>query len=271
MQFSEPLSFLQCIAAWLEYQHLLIEANKMQDRGLQCLYILSAFVIILANTERTVKKPFNPLLGETFEYTDPEFGTRFFAEQVSHHPPISAFHAENSSFVYQGWIQVKIELGLSGIYIVTLGTSVHNLLIGETFVWHEGDFSVRGEQGHEAVISLNKIGFLAKKNFSFTGKVLDPSKRKTLDVFGEWNKEIWYQGTDKQRVVHVNQPVEHYEQQFSLSGYAIAMNNLTWDMVDGLPVTDSRFRTDIRAYESGDFDLANEEKDRIESLQRERP
>jgi hypothetical protein len=37
-------------------------------------------------------KPFNPLLGETFEIVSHKY--RFFIEQVSHHPPISAFHCE---------------------------------------------------------------------------------------------------------------------------------------------------------------------------------
>lgn len=38
-------------------------------------------------------KPFNPILGETFEIITPEYN--YFAEQVSHHPPISACIAES--------------------------------------------------------------------------------------------------------------------------------------------------------------------------------
>jgi oxysterol-binding protein 1 len=36
------------------------------------------------------KKPFNPILGETYEYVSDEL--RIITEQVSHHPPISACH-----------------------------------------------------------------------------------------------------------------------------------------------------------------------------------
>ena len=39
--------------------------------------------------QKAVKKPFNPLLGETFELVGKDY--RFLAEQVSHHPPITAF------------------------------------------------------------------------------------------------------------------------------------------------------------------------------------
>lgn len=45
------------------------------------------------------------------------------------------------------------------------------------------------------------------------------------------------------------------------------MNNLTYDMIECLPITDSRFRTDIRAYENGDIDLANIEKEKLERIQ----
>jgi pterin-4a-carbinolamine dehydratase len=36
-------------------------------------------------------KPFNSILGETFEITNSKFD--YIAEQVSHHPPISACYA----------------------------------------------------------------------------------------------------------------------------------------------------------------------------------
>ena len=45
---------------------------------------------------KQVKKPFNPLLGETYELVDEDY--RYFAEQVSHHPPITAFAYEGKGF-----------------------------------------------------------------------------------------------------------------------------------------------------------------------------
>ena len=42
------------------------------------------------------KKPFNPLLGETYEMIQEDY--RFVAEQVSHHPPISAFYFQGNGF-----------------------------------------------------------------------------------------------------------------------------------------------------------------------------
>ena len=42
-------------------------------------------------------KPFNPILGETYEFICPQF--KYIGEQVSHHPPVSAAHAESDSYV----------------------------------------------------------------------------------------------------------------------------------------------------------------------------
>ena len=44
----------------------------------------------MTNVEKGLVKPFNPLLGETYELFIPG-KLKFIAEQVSHHPPISAY------------------------------------------------------------------------------------------------------------------------------------------------------------------------------------
>tara|TARA_B110000285_G_C14948050_1_gene525331 strand:+ start:729 stop:887 length:159 start_codon:yes stop_codon:yes gene_type:complete len=52
-----------------------------------------------------MKKPFNPLLGETFEYVTRKY--RFLGEQVSHHPPISAFKFEGNGYSGLGHSEIK--------------------------------------------------------------------------------------------------------------------------------------------------------------------
>ena len=55
---------------------------------------------VYAATINRTKKPFNPLLGETFEYIDEKNGFRFISEQVSHHPPISAGIGESDNYIF---------------------------------------------------------------------------------------------------------------------------------------------------------------------------
>ena len=47
---------------------------------------------------RAGRKPFNPLLGETFDFVDQKRKFRFVSEQVSHHPPISASFAQSEKW-----------------------------------------------------------------------------------------------------------------------------------------------------------------------------
>ena len=86
--FSEPISFLQRYAEVLEYSHLLDKAAECED-SLEQMALVAAFTVssCAASSERK-NKPFNPMLGETFEYDRlDDYGWRYFAEQVSHHPP----------------------------------------------------------------------------------------------------------------------------------------------------------------------------------------
>ena len=90
--FSEPLSYLQRFTEILEYSHLLDKAAECEDPLEQLSYV-TAFIVSSAATSSERKcKPFNPMLGETFECDRlDDLGWRSIAEQVSHHPPGSAF------------------------------------------------------------------------------------------------------------------------------------------------------------------------------------
>ena len=60
-----------------------------------------------SNTEGRMQKPFNPLLGETFELKTKKF--RFLSEQVSHHPPISACYAKGNKGQYEFWLNSYVK------------------------------------------------------------------------------------------------------------------------------------------------------------------
>jgi hypothetical protein len=57
-------------------------------------------ISILSTNINRHKKPFNPILGETYELQHPQF--TFISEQVSHHPPISAGYTFGKDFEYWG-------------------------------------------------------------------------------------------------------------------------------------------------------------------------
>jgi hypothetical protein len=51
--------------------------------------------------EKQPSKPFNPLLGETYELINDNF--EFLSEQVSHHPPITANYCKGKKTNYVLW------------------------------------------------------------------------------------------------------------------------------------------------------------------------
>uniref|UniRef100_A0A8C5S7Y9 Oxysterol-binding protein n=1 Tax=Laticauda laticaudata TaxID=8630 RepID=A0A8C5S7Y9_LATLA len=71
---------------------------------------------------RAGSKPFNPLLGETYECIREDKGFRFFSEQVSHHPPISACHCESKNFVFWQDIRWKNKFWGKSMEILPIGT-----------------------------------------------------------------------------------------------------------------------------------------------------
>lgn len=82
---------LQKVAETLEYEDLLVRAAKEPDSLVRLAYLCVFNIVQYCCQYDRLMKPFNPVLGETYELVRPEF--KYVAEQVSHHPPISACHA----------------------------------------------------------------------------------------------------------------------------------------------------------------------------------
>jgi hypothetical protein len=100
VSFNEPTSLLQRVAEDMEYADLLGIAAERTDSMERLLYVAAYAISEYASTIGRVAKPFNPLLGETFEYVRPDKGYRFYVEQVSHHPPVGAAWAESAKWDY---------------------------------------------------------------------------------------------------------------------------------------------------------------------------
>lgn len=88
--------------------------------------------MLLGNVYQRVKKPFNPLKGETYEIVSDDF--KCLIEQVSHHPPISCIHAECEDFEYSGYEDFKIGLSWTGLVLKPTGKKILKLKkTGEIF------------------------------------------------------------------------------------------------------------------------------------------
>ncbi|XP_055955417.1 oxysterol-binding protein-related protein 1 isoform X2 [Patella vulgata] len=204
--FNEPLSFLQRLTEYMEYSYLLDRASQTSD-PIERLQYVSAFAVsaISSNWER-LGKPFNPLLGETYELDRQELGFRLISEQVSHHPPISAFHIESPLYKFHGQIYPKLKFWGKSVDInpkgfVTLELTkfnevytwqnvnccVHNIIVGKLWVEHYGTMEIINHRTkHRAVLNFKQGGWFGKELHKVEGYIYDPDKIKLKAIWGNW-------------------------------------------------------------------------------------
>lgn len=120
---------LQRLGEQFEYTELLDKASEISDSGLRMAYVIAFAFSPYSSTANRLKKPFNPILGETFEFVNEEKGFKFISEQVSHHPPISAGYCESKNYKYWANTNVKTQFWGKSMEFKPLG--VAHLIINE--------------------------------------------------------------------------------------------------------------------------------------------
>ncbi|MCO5614179.1 hypothetical protein L7F22_068460 [Adiantum nelumboides] len=123
---NEPLSVLQRCAEELQYSHLLEKASQLEDSVERLVWVSIFACATYHGSIHRDAKPFNPLLGETYEWQSLDGHLRFIAEQVSHHPPVLAFHSENVSSDYSiyGEVEIKNRFWGKSVEVVSLKLTI---------------------------------------------------------------------------------------------------------------------------------------------------
>uniref|UniRef100_A0A2K5Q1D7 Oxysterol-binding protein n=1 Tax=Cebus imitator TaxID=2715852 RepID=A0A2K5Q1D7_CEBIM len=144
----EPRSFLNKLSDYYYHADLLSRAAVEEDAYSRMKLVLRWYLSGFYKKPKGIKKPYNPILGETFRccWFHPQTDSRTFyiAEQVSHHPPVSAFHVSNrkDGFCISGSITAK-----SRFY----GNSLSALLDGKatlTFLNRAEDYTLTMPYAH---------------------------------------------------------------------------------------------------------------------------
>ncbi|XP_032441303.1 LOW QUALITY PROTEIN: oxysterol-binding protein-related protein 5 [Xiphophorus hellerii] len=95
----EPRSFLDKLSDYYYHADLLSEASLEESAYGRIKQVLRWYLSGFYKKPKGLKKPYNPILGETFRccwlHPQTDSCTFYIAEQVSHHPPISAFYICN--------------------------------------------------------------------------------------------------------------------------------------------------------------------------------
>ncbi|XP_026284564.1 oxysterol-binding protein 1 isoform X2 [Frankliniella occidentalis] len=301
VNFCEPLSMLQRVTESYEYSDILTKAASCSDPCEQMAYVAAFTISIYASTSNRTGKPFNPLLGETFECDRmADLGWRAISEQVSHHPPMAAQYCEGRGWrVFQ---EVTVTSKFRGKYfqIIPLGTShlefdssgnhytwrnvtttVHNIIVGKLWVDQHGDTDIiNHKDGIKCHLKYIPYSYFTRDcQRKVKGCVMDKDENVKWIVTGTWDDKVEIapvtsvEGDSNNPVYRTGpyivawqrrQPLPESEKYYNFTELASQLN----EEEDGVAPTDSRLRPDQRLMESQRWDEANTEKVRLEEKQR---
>lgn len=286
---NEPLNILQRLCEELEYSELLDKAATIDDPYERMVQVAAFAVSSYASSlTRAGNKPFNPLLGETFECIREDKGFRFLAEQVSHHPPISSCHAESTNFTFWQDARVKTKFWGKSMELQPLGnvhlllpktgdlytwnkvtTCVHNLFSGQRWVDQYGELNISNGR-ITCKLTFAKASYWSSKRHEVVGAVYDESGKPVRRLFGKWSESLYCGVAPSARCIwRAGTLPPNHERYYGFTSFAMELNELGPDS-HLMPPTDTRFRPDQRALEEGDLTLAEQLKLQIESAQRDR-
>lgn len=119
----EDRSYLQKLADVWVYPRLLSKAVEAKDPVVRLQWTVAWFVAGLQHVFQSWKKPFNPLLGETWQAQQAGGGCQIFMEQLSHHPPISAFEmiGPGGAYTFTGHSQPDVSFKANTIKTTAKG------------------------------------------------------------------------------------------------------------------------------------------------------
>lgn len=293
VQLNEPLNTLQRLCEELEYSELLDKAADTQDPFERMVYIATFAVSAYAPSfYRAGSKPFNPVLGETYECLNEDKGFRFIAEQVSHHPPISACHAESDKFVLHQDIRWKNKFWGKSMEIVPIGTThlilpghgdhyewnkvtscIHNILSGQRWIEHYGEIIIKNIKNNNChcKVTFMKAKYWNPNVHEIEGSVMDRNGKVVYRLFGKWHESLFYGSPSSPICIWRTDPMpKDHELYYGFTKFALQLNEIEPKTKPLLPSTDTRLRPDQRLLEEGNAEGAEAQKQRIEQLQRER-
>lgn len=237
-----PTSLSEYSQYWAEHPDLLIEptfirpvseenAEKSEIEAItlkRSIAVTRWFISTLRSqycsrneTMGTEKKPLNPFLGEVFvgkwadKSDEGKLGeTHLISEQVSHHPPVTAYSVinEKNKVLLQGYNGIRSSISTTSInikqyghalleykdigenYLITLPPlHIEGLMVASPFVELEGTAYIQSSTGYITVVEFSGRGYFSGKKNSFKARIYKDQlsamdKEKALvTISGQWS------------------------------------------------------------------------------------
>ena len=295
---NEPTSLLQRLAEGMEYSALLDSAAAPSLKAEERLMYVAAFALSYFAynrvKERAVRKPFNPMLGETYELVREDLGFRFVAEKVTHHPVRMACQAD--SLTNGGWSLTQspqpvqkfwgksVELNTEGRVRVILHASkeryswnqatcfLRNVIAGEKYVEPVQSMTIVNETGGmKAIATFKAGGMFSGRSEEVSIQLFNASSDHPISIGlnGKWTDGLKRTDTGV-TIWTVGSLIPDAPKIYGFTTFAAALNQITEIEDNHIPITDSRLRPDQQALERNEVDNAERLKARLEERQRAR-
>jgi len=200
------------LASIFEYASILDDVTQ-EKNPIKRLGLIGVYLSIMpTNFEKLPVKPFNPLLGETYELVNPG-KYKFLAEQVSHHPPVCAiiglgdkghrreivFRAKNKmsggglafANIYKDYL--NIDTFGERFLIIPPPLSIHNLIIGMPYMDAGSHGYVRNvacPNEQYVDVKFHKRGWSENTYFKVEGEVFSAPGKVEYRISGRWNSTV---------------------------------------------------------------------------------
>jgi len=220
-EFLNPYSILEvCAVRYLARFDSLSTANAQSSPAYRMLHVVHFFLSALFRV-KLYKKPYNPVVGESHYCFIENEGkkTRYLGEQVTHHPPVSAFYMdrEDEGVSVQGNISFGVKFHVNSATVATGGfVKVRLDKHDEEYVFDKstpdllmknvvfGTRQMKWQKGIEVVCA--KSGFKASITFQDSGSsdslkgVISKGNEPVLRFEGSLDDEIYYfeEGADEE-------------------------------------------------------------------------
>jgi len=257
ISYNEPLSMLQKQCEKFSHCNLLHIAGTVNDPLLKLAYIAAFAVADVSTNLNRILKPFNPILGETFEYFDNLLKYRYFSEQVSHNPPISAFICESDNFVFFGDTRSKNKFSLFKGCVELNFLNKYNLILknhNDHYVFNKPNVFMKGlvfgtpHYDFKGIININELnkneasavieffeeGKKAKTPGYVEGKILDCNGEIAYLIKGKCDENLFItkkDGSEKKQIWEISDSEEYWKNadcinNYLISSYACNFNHL---------------------------------------------
>ncbi|CAG5120864.1 unnamed protein product [Candidula unifasciata] len=284
----EPRSFLDKLTDYYYHADILSQAVQQETALERMKMVVKWYLSGFYKKPKGLKKPYNPIIGETYRcyWTHPQTNSRTFyiAEQISHHPPISAFHVTNrhDGFNISGCILAKskfygnsISAILDGVATLTFLERGEDYLITMPYAHCKGILlgTLTMEMGGKVTLNCPKTGYHCDLDFKlkpFFGNGESANRitgcirmgSEVLCTFeGHWDQQIFIKElTNRDRVLFWDPNAD--VRAGRLKKYTVPLD-LQWDNE-----SQRLWRKVSEAIVEQDMHKATDEKHRLEEKQR---